>query len=254
MHRRYWIAVSVLALAVVAAGSALAATKLESSGAHSQAVIKDAAGRLHVAPGALSSALKKALADQIDAAVAAGRLTKAQGEAMKARIAAEPLRLGGFGSIHWGARRAFGLGRGVVRPGFGFRHERPGLVAPGMLGAGLRAVTPYLGITPAQLRADLADGKSLARIAKAHGKTAAGLVAALVATAKSRLDRAVVRKHLTAAQEKAMLSRLHGFFGMLVNHRLPGPMPWLRFRPGLLQPYPVPLRGSCTASSSCDTS
>lgn len=44
MRRRYWIALAVAAVAVVAAGSAVAATKLASPGARSQAIISDAAG------------------------------------------------------------------------------------------------------------------------------------------------------------------------------------------------------------------
>jgi hypothetical protein len=254
MRRRYWIAAGVVAVAIVAAGSAFAATKLESPGARSQAVIKDAAGRLHVTPGALSSALRKALDDQIDAAVAAGRLTKAQGDAMKARIAAGPLPLGGFGSAHWGAGPPLGLG---------FRHERPRILGPGMFGRGVRAVTSYLGLTPAQLRAELATGKSLAQIAKAHGKTAAGLVAALMAETKSRLDRAAAAKHLSAAQEQAILSRLRTVFEGLVHRTPVAALPWMLLRPRLapgwgrhpLRPYPPLLkRGPCTASSSCDTS
>ena len=89
--------------------------------------------------------------------------------------------------------------------------------AGGMFGAGSKAVTSYLGITQAQLQKDLASGKSLAQIATAKGKTAAGLVAALVAATKSRLDKAVAAKHLTAAQEKAILARTQSFFKAMVN-------------------------------------
>ena len=114
MRRRYWIMSSVIAVAVVAAGSAVAATKLESPSAQSKAVINDAAGRLHVTPQALSSALKKALEDRVDAAVAAGHLTKQQGDELKARIAkGEMPALGGFGL------------------GFGFRHGGPGFPVGG---------------------------------------------------------------------------------------------------------------------------
>jgi acetylglutamate kinase len=223
MRRRYWIAVGVVTAAIVAAGSALAATKLESPGARSQAVISDAAGRLHVTPGALSSALKKALDDQVDAAVAAGRLTKAQGDALKARIDAGPVPL--VGPLGYGFRgRPFG---------FGLRHERPGMLAPGMFGAGLHAVTSYLGITPAQLRTALASGKSLAQIAKEQGKTADGLVAALLAGAKSRLDRVVTAKGLSSAREQAILQRLRTFFESLVNRTLPAPLLGMPQRPGL---------------------
>jgi len=256
MRRGYWIAVGVVVVAIVAAGSAFAATNLGSSSARSQAVINDAAGRLHVTPRALSSALQKALDDQVDAAVAAGRLAQAQGAALKARIAAGPLPLGGFGGT--------GLGRGIVRPGLGgFEHARPGLAVPGMLGAGLHAVTSYLGITPAQLLHELATGKSLAQIARALGKTADGVVAALAARAKSRLDRAVAGRHFTAAEEQAILSRLRTVFEGLVHHAPVAAMPWLQLRPRFgpgwghrfLRPYPPPpKRGPCTASSSCDTS
>src|SRR4051794_41860253 len=81
-------AVSVVALAVGGAGGALAATKLGSPGDDGQAVIDDAAKQLGVQPSALTNALKKALENRVDAAVAAGKLTKTQGDAMKARIEA----------------------------------------------------------------------------------------------------------------------------------------------------------------------
>ena len=210
MRRRYWIGLVVIAVAVVAAGSAVAATKLESPSAQSKAIIDDAAGRLHVTPGALSSALKKALEDRVDAAVAAGRVTKQQGDKLKARIATgQAPALGGFGFS--GPR---------VR-GFGFEH-RQGMFgrgpAGGVVQAGTKVVATYLGITQAALRSALASGKSLAQIAKAHGKTTDGLVAALVAAAKSRLDKAVTAKHLTSAQEQALLGRLKMLIETLVTH------------------------------------
>jgi hypothetical protein len=212
MRRRYWITLGVIAVAVVAAGSAVAATKLESPHAQEKAIINDAAGRLHVTPGALSSALKQALEDRVDAAVAAGRLTKQQGDELKARIAkGQTPALGGFGF--------FGFGHG--RPGFG-PEPRGGMFgrgpAHGIVEAGSRAVASYLGITQAQLHSALASGKSLAQIAKAHGKTTDGLVSTLVATAKSRLDKAVAAKHLTSAQEQAILGRLRTLFEGLVTH------------------------------------
>src|SRR6478672_1496358 len=75
------------ALAVGGAGAGIAATKLRSTpSAESQAVISAAAKQLGVQPNALSSALKKALEDRIDAAVASGRLTKAQGSELKQRV------------------------------------------------------------------------------------------------------------------------------------------------------------------------
>jgi hypothetical protein len=222
MRRRYWIALGVVAVAIVAAGSAVAATKLASAPtARSNAIISDAAGRLHVTPQALSSALEKALDDQVDAAVAAGRMTKQEGNALKARIDSGRLPLvGGFG---------FGLGlRGLrPRPGGVFGLQRP---LPGMFGAGLAAVTSYLGITPAQLRSALVAGKSLAQIATDHGKTADGLVSVLVSAAKSRLDKAVSAKRLSSDQEHAILGRLQTWFRAVVERTLPA------FSPGRMHP------------------
>src|SRR5437763_3953709 len=73
------------AAAVAGGGAALAADRFGSS-SDSQAVVNDAAKQLGVTPSALSSALKKALENRIDAAVAAGQLTKAQGDELKQRI------------------------------------------------------------------------------------------------------------------------------------------------------------------------
>src|SRR5205807_2421819 len=109
----------------------------------------------------LSDALKKALADRIDAAVAAGRLTKAEGDALKQRLDSGNFPLfGGF-------RAGFGH--------FGFLGD-------------LSAATGYLGLTEAQLRSQLESGKSLAQVATAQGKSVTGLVDALVNAAKQRLD------------------------------------------------------------------
>src|SRR5579871_5494298 len=81
------LAIPIAALVVLGgAGGAVAAT--QSSGTPSgQAFINDLAGRLNVSPSTLTTAMKAALDDQIDAAVTAGRLTQAQGDALKQRVA-----------------------------------------------------------------------------------------------------------------------------------------------------------------------
>ena len=213
MRRRYWIFTGVIALAVVVAGSAVAATKLESPSEQSKAIINDAAGRLHVAPTALSSALKQAQDDQIDSAVKAGQLTKQQGDALKAQINSGKAPLVGG---HWSGFGGQGFGHGFGHGGGMFGAGPAG----GMFGAGSKALTSYLGITQAKLQSDLASGKSLAEIAKANGKTTAGLVAALVAATKSQLDKAVAAKHLTAAQEKAILARTQSFIKGFVTGKM----------------------------------
>ncbi len=77
-----------------------------------------------------------------------------------------------------------------------------------MLGA-----AAYLGLTQAQLFKELSSGKSLAQIAKADGKSTAGLKAAMVASIKSKLDRAVASKMLTNAQEQRILGAFSSTIG-----------------------------------------
>jgi hypothetical protein len=85
-------------------------------------------------------------------------------------------------------------------------------------GRGLHVVADYLGLTPAQLRADLKSGKTLAQIADATpGKSASGLIQTLIDLAKSKLDKAVSAGKLTSAQEQAILGRLQPFLTTIVN-------------------------------------
>src|SRR2546423_1192224 len=86
-HKRKAVAGAAAVLAVGGAGAGIAATKLtHSPSEESKAVISDAAQQLGIEPTKLSSALKNALEHRIDAAVAAGRLSKAQGDELKQRI------------------------------------------------------------------------------------------------------------------------------------------------------------------------
>jgi hypothetical protein len=192
------IAGAVAGLAVAGGGAAVAATQFGSPKEESQAIVDDAAKQLGVQPSALSAALKKALENRVDAAVAAGRLTKAQGDELKQRIESGdfPLFIGPGG------------------PGFGFHHEGP-------FGAGLDAAATYLGLTEAQLREQLESGKSLAEVAKAQGKSVDGLIQALVDAAKKRLDAAVAAGRLTQSQADSILSGLKSRVTDFVNGTAP---------------------------------
>jgi hypothetical protein len=53
------------------------------------------------------------------------------------------------------------------------------------------AAAAYLGLTPAELRAQLESGKTLAQVAADRGKSVQGLKAAILAGAKTDLDAAV---------------------------------------------------------------
>ena len=84
--KRKLAAGAAAALVVAGGGVAVGAKAFGSPKEESQAVIADAAKQLGIEPAKLSAALKTALEHRVDAAVESGRLTKAQGDALKARI------------------------------------------------------------------------------------------------------------------------------------------------------------------------
>jgi hypothetical protein len=175
------------AAAVAGGGGAIAATQFGSND-ESQAVVSDAARQLGVTPSALTAALKKALENRIDADVAAGRLSKAEGEELKQRIES-----GGL-PFFFGPRGAH----------VGHFDE-------------LGAAASYLGLTEAELRTQLESGKSLAVVAKDRGKSADGLIQALVDSATKKLDAAVAAGRLTKEQEQQILSGLKERITAFVN-------------------------------------
>lgn len=199
--------ISLAALTVVAfAGGAYAAT--QSSGPSTrQAFLDDVAKRLHVTSAQLSAALTGAYGDQLQAEVKAGRITQAQANALEQR-----LKRNGTAPLPFGPPPAT---PGAPRPvgplgGFGPR-------ALGPMGGGLQAAASYLGMTNAQLLSQLSAGKSLAQIATSKGKTAAGLEAAMTAAVKTRLDKLVANKVLTAKQEQQLLQRFSARLSQEIN-------------------------------------
>lgn len=182
------------ALAAVGAGAALAADKLLTPKQESQAIIADAANRLGVAPSALSDALKSAFKARIDAAVSDGRLTKTQGDELKARIDS--------GDVPF-----FGVP--------GFRGPRHGGFRE------LDVAASYLGVTEASLRDSLMSGKSLAQVAKEKNKSVDGLVDAIVAEKKKELAAAVAAGRLTDAQRDSIEQDLAARVKALVNGERP---------------------------------
>jgi hypothetical protein len=196
---------AVAGLAVVGAGAAVAATQFGDPKAESQAIINDAAGQLGVQPAQLSDALKKAYENRVDAAVAAGQLTKAQGDAIKAQLEAGnvPLVLPGIGFRNGGGPGPWG--------GPGAMHDM----------RGLDAAASYLGLSQSELMTKLQSGKSLADIAKDQGKSVDGLVNALVNDAKTHLDQAVKDGKLTQAQEDQILSQIKQHITDFVNGTAP---------------------------------
>jgi hypothetical protein len=237
------LAIGVVAVAAAAfAGGAYAATK-DSNASTRQAFLNDVAKRLHVTPAQLTSALEGAELDQLSAAVASGKLTQAQSNALKQRIQQGHVLLGALGLFRAGPgfMPLFGPG-GRLRGNLAPRHfpvpGPPGAfpvpgrpVVPVPFGPAPRLMLPqggpiasaagYLGLTGAELFKEMSSGKSLAQIAKARGKSVSGLKAAMVASMKARFDKAVAAKLLTSAQEQRLLDNFSTSLGDLINRSIP---------------------------------
>ena len=125
---------------------------------------------------------------------------------------------------------------------FGFRHggfggPEGGFGGPGhhfFFGDKLGSGAEYLGLTEDELHEQLRDGKSLAEVAEAEGKSVDGLKQAILAGAKSGLDEAVANERLTQEQADAIYERLESSIDDIVNGTFGGPRP--RLRPRLRRP------------------
>lgn len=212
-------AVALVLAVALGASAAIAGSRVLGSNDDGQAVIDDAAAELGVEPSALEDALEQGLKNRVQEAVDAGELTEEQGAELKQRIeSGETPFLGGFGR--------FG--------GFG-GHGGPGHFGPF---ASLDAAASYLGLTQDALREQLRDGKTLAAVAKAEGKSVDGLVQTMVSAAKKDLDAAVAANRLTRAQADMIERDLEERTTDLVNGELRrGPFgPDRRFGSGFRHP------------------
>jgi hypothetical protein len=203
------LAIGAVACLSLTGGAAYAATH---SGGQSvqQAVLSDAAKRLGVTPAALQGALKQAQIDQVNEAVAAGKLTRAQAARIIAGIkAGHPMGPAVFPFFGFREHRFHD------RPFFGFGHRE------GPMGGMLGAAASYLHMNPKSLFRQLRSGKTLAQIAGDQGKSVSGLEDAIVNAFKARLDDAVKDKRLTGTQEQAILDHVRTMVDDSVNGTFP---------------------------------
>jgi urease accessory protein UreF len=220
-RRTRGLAIGAVALTALGGGAALAAgAGGVFGGGEREALLNGVASKLGVTPEKLRDAISQALDERLDAAVKAGKLTEARADALRARLKAG--------------------GGGLLGPGFG-RIGPGGFGGPGLHGGMVllrpqtaEAAASYLGLTPAQLHEQLRSGKSLGEIAKAQGKTADGLKAAMTAAVKKDLDAAVKAGKLTQAQADERLKEL----GERIDDAIAGtvrvaPAPGARGLPGL---------------------
>ncbi len=133
------------------------------------------------------------------AAVAAIELSSSRADSVPAMTAPFNDGIGGYG-LGGGTLGGRGLAGGLGRGGREFAPE--GFGRRGLFGHGVGAAAAYLGVPVSTLRLELASGQTLANIAVANKKTAAGLEAAMLAARKKALAALVASGRLTRAQEQ----------------------------------------------------
>ena len=118
-----------------------------------------------------------------------------------------------------GPGRGLGFGGGPgpgMQVGAGY-----GVMAGGVV---MDAAAAHIGISESALMTERHDGKSLAQIATAHGKTVASLEAALTAAVKTSLDNAVASGRLTEAQAAQALANFKAQVSTMVQRTATGPV------------------------------
>ncbi len=152
----------------------------------------------------LIDALVAAEKTELDAAVAAGRITQAQADQIVPTLTARFTDL----------VNSTGPAHGPGGPGFGHGH--------GGGGDDFAAAASYLGLTTDALDAQLQAGKTLAQVADAtSGKSSAGLIDALVTHETAELDAALKAGTITQAQHDQMVAGLKARFTAMVNGTRP---------------------------------
>jgi hypothetical protein len=171
---------------LAATGGAVAAKGDQSKPKDRNALLADVAKRLGIDAAKLEGAFEAAAIARVDAALAAGQITEKKAARLKARIEAGKMPI--LARPHGPRGFAFGRrGHGAPLLAHGPRRFRSPL-AP---------AATYLGMTRQELVAQLRDGKSLADVARAKGKSVDGLkqaiLSAMTAGLKAHVDALVER-------------------------------------------------------------
>jgi hypothetical protein len=199
------------AVFVIAAGGG-AAVAATTSGSAPNDFLDSVAKHLGISRQKLDDATKAAAIDQVDAQLKAGQITQAQADALKKRIQSGDIPpLGAFRG--GGPGGGFGFG-GPGGPGGPLPLLKAGI------GDSVAAAAKYLGLSESALRDQLRSGKSLADVAKAQNKDLDGLKDAILAAAKTDLDKAVADKQITQTQADDVYNRLKSRIDDVVKGQL----------------------------------
>ena len=220
MKRNRWLALPVAGIAAVAIGVAAvqaAPSPSPSAGSSSknyaQVFVDKLAAILGLSPAKTQDALKNAELQTVDQMVADGRITKAQGDALKAKINAGQ----GLGPIG-----GFGLRGGPARRGtLGVTRD--------LMTAELSAAASALHMSTSDLQSALRSGKSLSDLETQQKVSDSSVKSAMKSAAKGVLDKAVKAGTITQAQEDALLARVGtgrlGGFGSRPGFKRGAPLP-----------------------------
>ncbi|MCC6238020.1 MAG: hypothetical protein IT299_10650 [Dehalococcoidia bacterium] len=190
---------AAVAIAATAAGVAYAQTPTETTRQQrAEEQLNRFAQNLGVDATRVKEAIKQTALQHIDEALAAGNLTAEQAQQAKDAInSGEFPGMGGFG--FGGFKGGRGDGGHGGPGGFG------GL--GGVMKQGSEALATFLGVSADTLRTEL-QGKSLADVATAHGKSADQLKAFLTSEAEKKAQEAVTAGKLTQDQATKMLDAM----------------------------------------------
>jgi hypothetical protein len=149
--------------------------------------MKNFANEIHKTQAEINAAFQKAIADTLADEVKSKKITQAQADAIKKKLANQtpctlPSSLG-----HTGTKAP------TIKT---FMQQY------------FAAAAGALGLTEVQLKSDLAAGQSLSQVATAQHVSEADFRTKLIANLKPSLDAAVTSKSLTSAQEQEILNRL----------------------------------------------
>jgi len=156
------------------------------------------ARNLGITPDKLKDGLKQTALQEVDRAQAENRITAEQAQRLKDRINAGTVGPLGFGGI--GGIGRIGAGKAGIGP-FGVARDQ---------------LAQFLGITAQQLNDEL-NGKSLAQVAQAHGKTAEQLKQFIITNAEQRFAQAVKDGKMTQQQADRALQALKDHVDDLIN-------------------------------------
>ena len=205
MKLNRWIVLPAAGMAAVIIGvvAVQAAPSPSASGpkTYAQVFVDKLAAILHLTPAQTQDALKQAQLQTVDQMLADGKITKAQADAMKARI---------------NAGQGLGAVGGFGREG-GFKADRT--LMKDLTTAELNAAAAALHMSTADFQSALRSGKSLSALETQQKVSDSAVKAAMKSAAKGVLDKAVKAGTITQGQADSILAKVGSGMNFRSGHK-----------------------------------